>query len=308
MNAFQAVLPFLETLCREGKISQADFQFEPAYPLSKLTSFRTGGSAAVLFCEKETVLIHLIPFLKHNAVPYYILGNGSNVLAKDEGYDGLVVCLSRMQDVVFDGTRVMCACGVPITRLARLCRDRGLAGMEFFYGIPGTVGGAVFMNAGAYGGECRDILESVTFLDENGDRKTLPAGDLELSYRTSIFQRKGGVILSAVFSLQTGNVSEITQTMEEWMRRRVEKQPLDYPSAGSTFRRCEGHYTAQMIENAGLKGYTVGGAMVSPKHAGFIINYNNATSRDIMLLMEHIQKVLYEKEGVRIEREVRILE
>ena len=308
MSQIQSALQYLETLCQEGKLNHGDYEFSPAFPLSKLTTFRTGGNAAVLFLETDAPIQPLIRFLKREKIPYYILGNGSNVLAKDEGYDGLVISLARLQNVSFSDTRVTAACGVPITRLARLCRDKGLTGMEFFYGIPGTCGGAVFMNAGAYGGECCDILESVTFLDDNGDLQTLPPHDLAFSHRTSLFQKKGGVILSAVFSLKHGNVSEITETMEDLMRRRVEKQPLEYPSAGSTFRRCEGRYTAQMIDNAGLKGYAIGGAMVSPKHAGFIINYDNATSTDILRLIKHVQDVLWEKEGVRIECEVRILE
>jgi UDP-N-acetylmuramate dehydrogenase len=180
--------------------------------------------------------------------------------------------------------------------------------MEPFFGIPGTVGGAVFMNAGAYGGECKDVLSSVRFLTPQGEIKSLPVSQLSMGYRTSVFEHNGCIILSAVFSLQKGESGAIRAAMDDFMARRTAKQPLEYPSAGSTFKRCEGRFTAQMIDRAGLKGKRVGGAMVSEKHAGFIINYDNATSADIFELIALVKQEIFKKEGLSIQCEVRVIE
>lgn len=285
-----------------------DFVLKESVPLSRLTTFKTGGCATVLFPQNIAASKVLFPLLVRENIPYFLLGNGSNVIAKDEGYDGVIFSLSQMKEVSVQGEEVTALAGVSITHLATVAQKNSLSGMEFFYGIPGSVGGAVFMNAGAYGGECKDILKSVTFLKQTGEVLTLPPEDLEVGYRTSAFQNSGDVILSATFSLKKGNADAIRETMEELMRRRVEKQPLEYPSAGSTFKRYEGRYTAKMIEEAGLKGFSVGGAKVSEKHAGFVINTGSATSQDILTLISHVQKVIWEKEKIRIEREIRVIE
>lgn len=297
----------LSGLCEKGAICEADYEISPEHALSTLTSFRTGGPALVLFPKKESVVISLLPLLVKEKVPFFVLGNGSNVIAEDEGYDGVILSLLKLKETSISGTEITAAAGASITGLAVLAQKNSLAGMEFFYGIPGSVGGAVFMNAGAYGGECKDILKSVTFVTREGEVLTLGADALEMGYRTSIFEKNGAVILSATFSLKKGDLDDIRGVMEDLMARRVEKQPLEYPSAGSTFKRYPGRFTAQMIDEAGLKGFSVGGAMVSEKHAGFVINYHQATSADILELIRRIQSKILEKEGIAIECEVRLI-
>ncbi len=308
MNVCLRVNEILAELCQKGKIAREDWEMIPDHPLSRLTSFRTGGRAAVLFPLKVRVITCLFPILVSEKIPYFILGNGSNVIAKDEGYSGLVLSLSRLRETRVLGTCVTAEAGVSITSLATLAKKNSLTGMEFFYGIPGSVGGAVFMNAGAYGGECKDILKEVTFVTREGEVKTLPTKDLNMGYRTSVFEENGAVILSATFQLEKGDSEEIFRNMEDLIARRSEKQPLEYPSAGSTFKRYPGRYTAQMIDQAGLKGFAVGGAKVSEKHAGFVINYDNATSSDILELIRKIKEIIFEKEGIHIQCEVRVIE
>jgi UDP-N-acetylmuramate dehydrogenase len=289
-------------------VSEDAFEFSPKLSLSAMTGFRTGGPASVLFPKTVEFASLILPCLREEGIAFYVLGNGSNVLALDEGYGGLIVCTTQMKGYEVHGNEIVASAGVSITHLATVAQKNSLAGMEFFYGIPGSVGGAVFMNAGAYGGECKDILKSVTFVTENGEVCTAPTAELAMGYRTSLFEHNGAVILSATFALEEGDPVAIRARMDELMGKRVEKQPLEYPSAGSTFKRCEGHFTAQMIDEAGLKGYRVGGAMVSEKHAGFVINYDNATSEDILKLIEHIKEVIMEKNGLAIQCEVRLIQ
>jgi len=293
--------------CFEKNFASEDYILKTE-SLSRLTGFRTGGDAVVLFPSRASVIVSLLPDLVREKIPYFILGNGSNVIAKDEGYSGLLISLTRMKECSVCEEELTAEAGVSITGLASLAAKHSLTGMEFFYGIPGSVGGAVFMNAGAYGGECKDVLKCVTFVDQEGKVHTLPTQDLAMGYRTSLFESNQAVILSATFSLKKGNEAEIRQKMDELMRRRVEKQPLEYPSAGSTFKRYEGRFTAKMIEDAGLKGTRIGGAMVSEKHAGFLINYHEATSEDIFSLIEHVKQVIFQKEGIHIQCEVRVIE
>lgn len=308
MSVFESVRQILEDLEACGKIPKGSYQLEKEYSLSRLTSFKTGGEATVLFPEKEEALVGIIPILNQKQIPYFLLGNGSNVIAKDEGYKGLVVSLLRLKEISASGNEITASCGASITSLATFAWKRGLTGMEPFFGIPGTVGGAVYMNAGAYGGECKDVLSSVRFLTPEGEIKTLPTAELAMGYRTSIFESNGCVILSGVFSLKPGKSDAIRAAMDDFMARRTAKQPLEYPSAGSTFKRCEGRFTAQMIDEAGLKGKRVGGAMVSEKHAGFIINYENATSADIFALIALVKEEILKKEGLSIQCEVRVIE
>ncbi len=298
----------LSSLEETGRIQKEDWELLADVPLSRLTTFRTGGPATVLFPKTETLVALLIPILERKRIPYFVLGNGSNVIAKDSGYEGLILCLTQMKEIRVSGTDLTASAGASITGLASVAQKNGLTGMEFFYGIPGSVGGAVFMNAGAYGGECKNILKEATYVTRSGEVKTQPASCLEMGYRTSIFEKNGAVILSATFCLEKGDPNAIRKKMEELMAKRVEKQPLEYPSAGSTFKRFEGRFTAQMIDEAGLKGYRVGGAQVSEKHAGFVINFDNATSEDIFNLIRQIQNVILEKEGRAIECEVRPIE
>ncbi len=308
MSFAEAVQSALSRLCLDGALDSEEYDFFPSYSLSRLTSFKTGGNSAVLFPKTKRAVCALVPMLSQQKIPFFVLGYGSNVIAKDEGYDGVILCLSQMNDVIRDGNVLEAECGVSVTHLASVAQKESLSGMEFFYGIPGSVGGAVFMNAGAYGGECKDVLESVSFLSADGTLKTLPVSSLAMGYRTSLFEKNGGIILSARFRLHQGDAKSIRALMEDLMQRRVSKQPLDYPSAGSTFKRCEGRFTAQMIDEAGLKGARIGGAMVSEKHAGFIINYDHATSADIFALIDHVKRVILEKEKVSIACEVRVIE
>ncbi len=308
MSIVQQIKSLLFSLEEKGAFSKDEYEFCENFPLAKLTTFCTGGPAAVLFPEKKEVLCHLFPRLIAENIPYFILGNGSNVIALDEGYQGLIISTLRLKNMSVSKNIIEADCGASLTGVASLAQKNGLSGMENLFGIPGSVGGAVFMNAGAYGGECKDVVSSVTVLTPEGEIKTVLGEDAGFGYRTSRFEKSGEVILSARFSLAHGDKDEIKEKMDDFMGRRLEKQPLDFPSAGSTFKRYEGRFTAQMIDEAGLKGARVGGAMVSEKHAGFVINYDSAKSADILNLIDHVKKVVFEKEGLHIQCEVRIIE
>lgn len=308
MTVYQELFSVLSKLEAEGKITAEEYELCENYPLSRLTSFKTGGGATVLFPKTVSAAALIYPILKEKGFATFVLGNGSNVIAKDEGYPGVILSLIGLKKVSADGEFVTAESGALLTTVATFAQKNSLAGMEALYGIPGTVGGAVFMNAGAYGTECRDVLHSVTCVTAAGELVTYSASDLALGYRTSIFEKKDDLILSATFLLKKGDGVAIRSAMDDFMARRVEKQPLEYPSAGSTFKRYEGRFTAQLIDEAGLKGYRSGGAMVSEKHAGFVINYDHATSADIFAVIKKVQDTIYEREGIRIQREVRIIE
>ena len=308
MSVYESVLSLLTTLCEQGLLKESDYEFCRDVPLARLTSFKTGGLASVFYPETIEAASLVFPLLKKRNIPYFILGFGSNVIARDEGYEGVIFNLSHLKKVTVQGNVITAESGAALTAVASKAQKNALTGMECLYGIPGSVGGAVFMNAGAYGGECKDVLQEVTFVTCEGEVKTLPTEELNMGYRTSLFEKNGALILSASFVLTQGDGNEIRRKMDELMERRVSKQPLDYPSAGSTFKRYEGRFTAQMIDEAGLKGARVGGAMVSEKHAGFVINYDNATSEDILAVIRLVQDTLWKKEGIHIQREVRIIE
>lgn len=308
MSVAQKIKSLLSFLEEKGAFSKTEYELCENYPLKKLTTFCTGGPATVLFPEKKEVLCALLPLLTKEEIPYFVLGNGSNVIALDEGYRGLILSTVRLKNTTVSENEIEADCGTSLTGVASLAQKNALSGMECLYGIPGSVGGAVFMNAGAYGGECKDVVSSVTVVSSDGKIKKVSGEEAEFGYRTSRFEKSGEVILSAVFSLKKGDKEEIKEKMDDFMGRRMEKQPLDFPSAGSTFKRCEGRFTAQMIDEAGLKGVRVGGAMVSEKHAGFVINYNSAKSADILNLIDHVKKVILEKEGLHIQCEVRVIE
>jgi UDP-N-acetylmuramate dehydrogenase len=278
--------------------------------LSLLTGFRTGGRAAVAVPQTKQALIETVRVLRELGEKHFILGRGSNVMALDEGYPGVVILTREaLSSIDAEGTSIRAGAGVPLADVCRTACREGLTGLEFAYGIPGSVGGAVFMNAGAYGGEMKDVLTEVEYLDSEGNVTVSAASDLDLSYRKSFFQdHRDMVILSAAFDLREGDSSVIYETMRETMNKRIEKQPLEYPSCGSTFKRPEGSYASKLIDECGLKGLTVGGAQVSEKHAGFVINRGGATSSDILELISRIRETVRDMTGYELECEIEFLE
>lgn len=275
----------------------------------QLTTFKVGGECTAVFPASEDALVSLIDLLYTNKVKFYILGNGSNVVFDDSGYDGAVIVTTDVKELTKDGNRIYASCGAPLHAVCNAAMEGSLSGLQFAYGIPGTVGGAVFMNAGAYDGEIKDVVERVKCYDiESRKILYLKASECGFAYRYSSFQKNGLVILGAEFVLQRGDRDQIKNEMADIISRRKEKQPLNYPSAGSAFKRYPGRYTAKMIDDAGLKGYCCGGAQVSEKHAGFIINTGDATCDDIRSLVNKIKEVIREKEGIQIECEIRFIQ
>ena len=278
-------------------------------PMKKHTTFRIGGECDI-FCEPKNAneLAGLIRLLNENNQSYIVLGNGSNVLVSDEGIRGVVIKIGeQMSEASVCGEEITVGAGMLLSRLAKRAMNESLSGMECISGIPGSVGGAVYMNAGAYGAEIADILQSVTYVSREGAIITLEKEDLSLGYRKSVFMENGGIVTSCVLKLKKGDKEKIAQAMAEVTKKRVEKQPLELPSAGSTFKRPQGYFAGALIEECGLKGYSVGGAKVSEKHAGFVVNFDNATANDVLAVIEHVQKTVYEKFGVRLEPEVKYL-
>ena len=275
--------------------------------LSEYTTMRVGGNARY-FAEvtRAEDVPELLLFAEKQNLPLLVLGNGSNTLVRDGGFEGLVLHFGdSFAQIKVEGTKIIAQAGAKLPAVAREAAEHSLTGFEFAGGIPGSVGGAVFMNAGAYGGEIAQVLESVTLL-EDGQIRTLSVDEMELSYRHSRLNRTGGLVLEAVFRLKAGNPQEISQLMSDFTNRRREKQPLQYPSCGSFFKRPKGYFAGALIEQANLKGYRVGGAQVSEKHAGFIINTGSATARDVLELMKYVQKTVSDRFGVMLEPEVRI--
>ena len=273
---------------------------------SEFTTFRIGGKCFAVYPENEDEFISVISFCEDNGVKYIVIGCGSNVLFSDEGYNGAVIMTQKLSKISVTDKIITAECGAQLAAVCKSAYKNGLAGLEFAYGIPGSVGGAVFMNAGAYGGEIKDVTVKVRVYSTK--EKRIMEFDNEtcgFGYRTSAFQTGEYIILYAEFELTEADKVEIKARMDDFIGRRKSKQPLNYPSAGSAFKRYPGRYTGQMIEEAGLKGYTVGGAQVSEKHAGFIINKGGATADDVIKLIEHIKSVIKEREGIEIETEVR---
>ena len=278
--------------------------------LSNHTTFRIGGAAKYFAVPKnEEEIMEAVDFAIVKGLPHYILGKGSNVLFPDEGYSGVVIEIGAGMEKVerIGDTGIRAQAGVSLSSLAAFAAREGLAGLEFAGGIPGTLGGAVTMNAGAYGGEMKDVIVSAKVMDEDGGVKVLSRDELELGYRTSIVQKKQLIVLEAEFSLQPGETEAIQSTMKELNAKRREKQPLEYPSAGSTFKRPEGYFAGKLIEDAGLRGYRVGDAHVSEKHCGFVVNRGKATCAEVLQLIEEVQKKVKEQFGVQLEPEVRII-
>lgn len=277
--------------------------------MSRHTTFKIGGPADYfLMPDKGTDVGRIVKICKESAIPYFILGNGSNLLVGDGGYRGAVIQIYKnMSAVTVEGTEITVQAGALLSSVAAAAKNAALTGFEFAGGIPGTMGGAVVMNAGAYGGEMKDVLTEVTVMDEEGEIITLPADKLELGYRTSIIKTAGYIVLEAKLQLKKGNPEVIRETMKDLTIRRTTKQPLEYPSAGSTFKRPEGYFAGKLIMDSGLAGYQVGGAQVSEKHCGFVINAGGATARDVRTLMDNVRDIVYKKYGVELEPEVKFL-
>ncbi len=274
--------------------------------LAPYSTFKIGGAADIVaFPQNKTELCSLVSLAQECSVPTHVLGNGSNVLFESDGVTGLVIFTKDIKDVCIDGEVVRCGCGKALTSLAAELAKFSLSGLEFAYGIPGTLGGAAYMNAGAYGKEMSSVIvESDCFDPRTGKIMTLSLPEHEFAYRKSVFSKSGLIHLSSTMRLHKGNIDEIEALMQEHMQKRKASQPISYPSAGSAFKRPEGNFAGKLIEDAGLKGMTVGGAQISQKHAGFVINIGSATSSDVRMLMEAVRSKVFERFGVMLESEI----
>ncbi|RGF50626.1 UDP-N-acetylmuramate dehydrogenase [Eubacterium sp. AF36-5BH] len=277
--------------------------------MGKHCTFRCGGNADLYVMPGSIEeLSSAVKACRENDYPFMVIGNGSNILVKDQGYKGAIIEVNnRINSVDVIGDEIVADAGAKLSSVAMAAYENDLAGFEFAHGIPGNVGGAVVMNAGAYGGEIKDVIKWAKVLTEDGEVVTLNAEELELGYRTSIVQKKNMIVLQMCIKLDLGSQEEIALIMQMFMQKRRAKQPLEYPSAGSTFKRPEGYFAGKLIEDAGLRGYQVGGAMVSEKHCGFVINYDNATATDILQLMDDVKATVKEQFDVELEPEVKII-
>lgn len=275
-------------------------------PMKYHTTFKIGGNADIYITPALKDFTEIVHLLSREQIPFQVIGNGSNLLVSDYGIDGAVISTHAWDEVTVQDNIIQAQAGAMLSKVANTALKHGLAGMEFAAGIPGSFGGAVYMNAGAYGGEMKDILSSVTVY-HNRDVKKISVSECLFGYRSSIFQQDNYVILSAAISLQKGDYGDIAASMKELAGRRQEKQPLDMPSAGSVFKRPTGYYAGALIEQAGLKGFCIGGAAVSEKHCGFIVNCGGATARDVMDLVAVIKEKVKENSGVELEEEIRMI-
>lgn len=279
-----------------------------AEPMSRHTTFRVGGPADVLIAPRAEHLAKIIQLCREREEPFYIIGNGSNLLVGDGGIRGVVLDMTRhVDELVIKGKKITVGAGTLLSRIANLAAENRLTGMEFAAGIPGTVGGAVTMNAGAYGGEMKNIVDHVMVLDRDGNEKKVSVDDLQLGYRTSCIPKEEYLVTMVTLMLRFGNAEEVRERMGDLRRQRAEKQPLEYASAGSTFKRPEGQFAGKLIMDAGLAGYQIGDAAVSEKHCGFIINRGTATAADIRALIEHVQAEVERQFSVVLEPEVKML-
>lgn len=277
-------------------------------PLKEHTYTKLGGNADYFVTPMTpTEVQRVVQFANKENIPLTLLGNGSNLIIKDGGIRGIVMYLGKLDKMTVDGTVIRAESGALIADVSKFALEHSLTGLEFACGIPGSVGGALYMNAGAYGGEIKDILVTATVVDKQGNIKELKAEDLDLAYRKSNIPDNGYIVLEGLFQLKEGNYEEIKAIMDDLTDKRESKQPLEYPSCGSVFKRPPGYYAGKLIQDSGLQGYTIGGAQVSLKHAGFIVNINQATAAEYIALIEHVQKTVKEKYGVELEREVRII-
>lgn len=279
-------------------------------PMSSHCTFRAGGTAKYYVIPDEYKKVRdVLRLCVEENIPYYVIGNGSNLLVQDDGFDGVIIEIdSALAKIEINGNEIVAKAGAKLSKIAVKALNESLTGFEFAHGIPGNLGGAVTMNAGAYGGEMKDVLKWVKVLDNNGEMKTLKAEELELGYRTSIIVKEKMIVLEACIELHEGNRDEIEMHMKELMAKRKEKQPLEYPSAGSTFKRPEGYFAGKLIEDAGLKGYRVGDVMVSDKHCGFVVNVGEGTYDEARQVIEHVQKTVEEKFHVSLELEVKMIQ
>ena len=290
--------------CKENNI-----RFLCDEPLALHTSFRIGGNADVfLYADNVDALSGVLGVLNKNKIPFMVIGRGSNLLFNDNGVRGVIISLEEMKAISLKGNTVTALSGAHLSAVCNFAAENSLSGLEFAYGIPASVGGALYMNAGAYGGEMKNVVVSALCMNYNGEIIKIDAKDMSLSYRSSIFKSKDYIVLSADFVLENGVKENILKEMNSIISKRKEKQPLEYPSAGSTFKRPEGYFAGALIEQNNLKGVSVGGAQVSEKHAGFIINKNNATCEDVLNLIEKVKATVYEKDSVMLEREVILID
>ena len=279
-------------------------------PLSNHTTFKVGGECqALIYINSTYNLLELINLSNNNKIPFIVIGKGSNLIVDDDGYDGIVFLMGNdFSDIsMLDETTIRCNAGTALSNICLFALEHSLTGLEYAWGIPGTVGGAVYMNAGAYGGEISDVIESCDYINDYGKLCTFTKEQMDLSYRHSIFSDNKYIITDSTFKLDKGDKVEIKKKMDELLQRRKDKQPLEYPSAGSTFKRPEGSYASMLIEQCGLKGLTVGGAQVSTKHSGFVVNIGNASSKDILTLIEKVKAIVKEKTGYVLECEPKII-
>lgn len=278
-------------------------------PLKKHTSFNIGGSARIFSIPKTEQEIQIcLAVAKAQNIPAYILGKGSNILFTDAGYAGLIVHIgSEFSKMTLQENNLTADAGAKLADVCLFAKDNSLSGLEFAYGIPGNIGGAIYMNAGAYTGEMKDIVTQITYLTANGDISTINNQQADFSYRYSIFQQKPWCVLSSTFALQHGDSSLIKAQMDDFMGRRVDKQPLDLPSAGSAFKRPNGAYASALIDQSGLRGFRVGDAAISEKHCGFIVNLGNATCADILTLADQVSEIVKQKTGFILEKEIRVV-
>lgn len=273
------------------------------------TTFRIGGPADLFVTPAtEEELIHALKVCRKQQVPFYVIGNGSNLLVSDEGFRGVIIeVYKQLSAIEVQGNKIVAQAGALLSRVANVALEQGLTGFEFAHGIPGTLGGAVTMNAGAYDGEMSMVLEWATIIDQSGELRTLTKEQLELGYRTSIVQKEHYTVVKAGISLQPGDKIAIQEKMKDFMGRRRDKQPLEFPSAGSTFKRPVGHFAGKLIMDSGLQGHQMGGAQVSAKHCGFVINAGEATCKDVLTLIKYVQEQVYKQFNVKIETEIKML-
>lgn len=296
----QEIIIRLEQILTKDRIRQNE-------PMKNHTTFRVGGPADIFLTPSAEELPAVLSVCREEQVPVTVIGNGSNLLVGDQGIRGVVICIgSGMRGIRVDGEKIFLEAGVTLAAAAQQAAKAGLAGLEFASGIPGTFGGAVVMNAGAYGGEMKDVIVSVRVISEDGEILTLSKEELDLSYRHSVIPERGYLVIDGELLLtREKDPHQITERMEELKKKRIEKQPLEYPSAGSTFKRPEGYFAGKLIMDAGLRGFSVGGAAVSEKHCGFVINKGNATAADICALMDEVTRIVKEKYAVTLEPEVK---
>ena len=286
-------------------IEKEKIKYSENEPMRNHTSFKIGGNADVLIRVKNTEeLKNTLILSKKYGVPSFVIGRGSNLLVSDGGIEGAVISLCDMDGIEADGERIICGAGASLSSVCRAACENSLTGLEFAFGIPGSVGGALYMNAGAYGGEMSYVVESAEYIDFDGNTGKIANAEMRLGYRTSVFMTCEKIITKVIFNLKKGDKKAILERMNELIKRRKQKQPLEFPSAGSTFKRPEGYFAGALIEKNGLKGAKIGGAMVSEKHAGFIINYDNASCNDVKSLIKQVQDKVYENDGVMLSPEV----